>query len=792
MHRARRAALVAFVLSWSVAGFSLADPPVPVAFAVPLRGLAEPAVAWPISTSLLIAEVVTGGASASDEYFELTNAGPAAVDLNGLEVAYASSAGTTATKRVGWTAALMLGPGRHILIANSAGIYAAGADATYTAGIAATGGALVLQPSGGTPIDAVAWGDATTAFLETAPAAAPPAGSSIERKPGGAGGNVTDSNNNAGDFQLNAAPVPENLAAPARPGAASGPSPSPSPSPRPSPSPSPSPTSLPTPAPTPTATPRPSPTSPPTPTPTATSTLRPSPSPTPVPTASLNPTPTLTPTPTPSPSPTPTRTPTPIPTASPTPTPAPTVAPTPLPTVAPTPAPTPAPTSTPPASPLPTPAPTPAPTVSPTPAPSTISIADALARGGTVSVAGVVTAGPNLIDSSGRLVVIQDESAAVEVRLPATTAKGSAGLAGRRVIVGMSILVKGSVGHAYGAPRISASTVTWLGQVAPPAPLRITAAPGSGLEWRLVVVSGRLDVIHRLGLRWRSELIVGRTRIPIAGLAGAGISVGRLFPARQVTIVGIVRRAYPTAIDQRFAIEPRSLADVTFGRADPAPKPASGVSGGGTAPGTSGGAGIGSSSAAPTPPSGPSIDLRDLESWAGRLVQVSGIVRSVDGSVVTLEDGTATGRIVLAGDAAPFLDLVEAGDPLQVDGRVSADGAGPFVLVTDPNAVAQAGDPGGDPGSVTTSPQPLTGSPDPGDAVESPAGRQVGPGLAERGPSASGGSGLAVLLEGLAMALLGAGLALAIAVPLVRRRARRPGPAGPQEAAHARATLGPS
>ena len=156
MHRARRAALAAFILIWSVAALAMATQPAPAALA-PAAG-EDPAVAWPTSSGLLIAEVVTGGASASDEYFELTNAGSAAVDLNGLEVAYASSAGASATKRVGWTAPLLIGPGRHLLIANSAGIFAAGADATYTAGIAATGGALVLRPTGGAPIDAVGLG----------------------------------------------------------------------------------------------------------------------------------------------------------------------------------------------------------------------------------------------------------------------------------------------------------------------------------------------------------------------------------------------------------------------------------------------------------------------------------------------------------------------------------------------------------------------------------------------------------------------------------------------------------
>jgi len=46
------------------------------------------AVTWPVST-LLVSEVQTGGASASDEFAEITNVGPTAIDLAGLELVYA-------------------------------------------------------------------------------------------------------------------------------------------------------------------------------------------------------------------------------------------------------------------------------------------------------------------------------------------------------------------------------------------------------------------------------------------------------------------------------------------------------------------------------------------------------------------------------------------------------------------------------------------------------------------------------------------------------------------------------
>lgn len=404
-----------------------------------------------------------------------------------------------------------------------------------------------------------------------------------------------------------------------------------------------------------------------------------------------------------------------------------------------------------------------------------------------MTVAGVVTAGPSLLDGSGRLIVIQDASAAIEVRLPAPGSTASSSLGGRLPAPGTELRVSGTVGRSYGAPRIAASAVAWLGQAAQPGPLRITTAPGTGLEWRLVVVSGRLDTIHRLGLRWRADLVVGSSRIPIVGLTGSRIAVGRLIPGRRATIVGIVRRAYPSALDQRFAIEPRSLADLAFA---PAPAP--------TPPGRGGGPSNGSTQPAPVQPGGtpagpaaPSVDLRDLPSLAGRLVEVSGIVTRLAGSIVWLDDGTATGRLILTSGAAPFLDLVQVGDPLDVRGQVKLDAAGPFLLVTDPYAVRQAGDPGGDPSS-SGSAAAGSGEGSIGAGPASPPARSKQPGFGAIGAGGSSGSGPIGPLQALGLALAGAVLTLALAIPLVRRRARRAQSSASPEGPHARPTLGPS
>ncbi|HEX2755229.1 MAG TPA: lamin tail domain-containing protein, partial [Candidatus Limnocylindrales bacterium] len=228
MSRARRAGPAALssalVLALVVASLATAaHRPFPRSSSAASPGGGTAAVAWPAST-LLISEIQTGGASASDEFAELANAGPIAVDLIGLELVYATSTGSTVTRKATWASSRILEPGRHLLVANAAGIVAGSADATYSGGFAGTGGAVVLRPVGGSPIDAVAWGDATNAFVEGVAASAPAAGSSIERRPGGASGNGIDTNDNAADFQV-ATPNPQNLASAPTPDPGASPSP---------------------------------------------------------------------------------------------------------------------------------------------------------------------------------------------------------------------------------------------------------------------------------------------------------------------------------------------------------------------------------------------------------------------------------------------------------------------------------------------------------------------------------------------------------------------------------------
>ena len=103
MDRARRAGFTALIVVVMV--------PAAGGFGGP--GVQAAAVGWPPST-LVVSEVQTGGASASDEFVEVANQGGGPVDLSGLEVVYATATGSTVTRKATWSAATILGPGKRI------------------------------------------------------------------------------------------------------------------------------------------------------------------------------------------------------------------------------------------------------------------------------------------------------------------------------------------------------------------------------------------------------------------------------------------------------------------------------------------------------------------------------------------------------------------------------------------------------------------------------------------------------------------------------------------------------
>ena len=384
---------------------------------------------------------------------------------------------------------------------------------------------------------------------------------------------------------------------------------------------------------------------------------------------------------------------------------------------------------------------------------TTVSIARALKiTDRAIAIDATVTAPATLLDSSGRRIVVQDASAAVELLLPTGSAAPP---------VGSRIHAEGRIGVAYGAPRLRVDRFTLSGSGSVPAPLVLHGMPGAAHEWQLVSVSGRVVSVNKLGDRWRAEIAVGKDHAVVVGQPGAGIPVTTLVEGRTATVTGIARRPAPTASDHRFAVTPRFPADLRVASGvDSTSATGAASHGGATTPSSSSASGSPGTAAA----AAPDADLDGLAAYSGEMVRVGGLVVDLRPDGFTLDDGTAIGRIVLRGAALELLPLVEPDDALNAIGRVEAVTDGFVVVVEDPAGIILAGDPvaaGGPLASATTGDAQPSGDGDPAAAATS---RLAGFGAAPW-PVDAGTAGLGTLF---------AISALSVAVTVFRRsRSRR-------------------
>ena len=203
--------------------------------------------------ALMFTEILTGAASASDEYVQIEATGEGVTPFSDVELIYRSASGLTTRRLVSLAALPPLAAGGRLLLANAASSAAGQALLTWNDGIASSGGALLLRKISAPSeiIDAVAWGNAAVAAGgEGVPVAAPASGVLIQRRRDFSGTPI-DSGDNSSDFVLYLGPTPTPILTP-----------TPAPASVPTATPTVAPTSVPTPVPTPvpTATPTPSPT----------------------------------------------------------------------------------------------------------------------------------------------------------------------------------------------------------------------------------------------------------------------------------------------------------------------------------------------------------------------------------------------------------------------------------------------------------------------------------------------------------------------------------------------------
>lgn len=155
------------------------------------------------STEITINEVATRGATASDEFVELYNAGQSVITLTGYEIKVSDSAGSAQTTIWTGTAADQIVSQGFFVIG---GTGFSGADATFntTNALPNDGGIGITNAS---VLDKVAWGTLSTPshpYQEGQPTSNGAIGTSMERSPNG-----HDCNDNSTDFSIASTPTPD-------------------------------------------------------------------------------------------------------------------------------------------------------------------------------------------------------------------------------------------------------------------------------------------------------------------------------------------------------------------------------------------------------------------------------------------------------------------------------------------------------------------------------------------------------------------------------------------------------
>ncbi len=182
---------------------------------------------------VLISEVRTrGSGGAGDEFVEFYNPGgsPVVLDSSWALQKRASSASSYSNCWMG--TGKTLASHHHFLVTGTSYVQTPAGDETLSSALTDAGSLVLTQ--NGTTIDALGYYfDSTTLaqlstgigfILAGTPAVNPHDNSngtntdqSLERKPGGSGGNATNTSNNANDFQTTSPADPENSASPAVP-----------------------------------------------------------------------------------------------------------------------------------------------------------------------------------------------------------------------------------------------------------------------------------------------------------------------------------------------------------------------------------------------------------------------------------------------------------------------------------------------------------------------------------------------------------------------------------------------
>ncbi len=164
--------------------------------------------------AILISELQTASTNnAGEEFVELYNASSNDVLLTGWTIEYKAATSTDAASSWSKRASLSGNIKSHGFYLVAAKVYLTNADAEWSPTLASSAGVVRVKDGTGAVVELLGYGSTANVF-ETAAAAAPAAGLSLERLPGKTdetAGNGVDSGNNALDFVVRTTPQPQSM-----------------------------------------------------------------------------------------------------------------------------------------------------------------------------------------------------------------------------------------------------------------------------------------------------------------------------------------------------------------------------------------------------------------------------------------------------------------------------------------------------------------------------------------------------------------------------------------------------